>query len=107
HRRRGGDDLARRVRLRVRGDLRRRHLVHPQADAGGAGAAAAQGHAGWRQDAGAAAVPAGRNRGRRRRTAMSPEPMTLEYLLPVLWFGVIGFGVLMYVVLDGFVLGLG
>ncbi|MDG6348932.1 cytochrome d ubiquinol oxidase subunit II [Luteimonas sp. 8-5] len=33
--------------------------------------------------------------------------MTLEYLLPVLWFGVIGFGVLMYVVLDGFVLGLG
>ena len=38
---------------------------------------------------------------------MSPEPMTLEYLLPVLWFGVIGFGVLMYVVLDGFVLGLG
>ena len=37
---------------------------------------------------------------------MSPEPMTLEYLLPVLWFGVIGFGVLMYVVLDGFVLGL-
>jgi cytochrome d ubiquinol oxidase subunit II len=38
---------------------------------------------------------------------MSPEPMSLEYLLPVLWFGVIGFGVLMYVVLDGFVLGLG
>ncbi|GHH46635.1 cytochrome d ubiquinol oxidase subunit II [[Pseudomonas] boreopolis] len=27
--------------------------------------------------------------------------------LPVAWFGVIGFGVLMYVVLDGFVLGLG
>ncbi len=33
--------------------------------------------------------------------------MTLEYLLPVVWFGVIGFGVLMYVLLDGFVLGLG
>ena len=33
--------------------------------------------------------------------------MSLEYLLPVLWFGVIGFGVLMYVLLDGFVLGLG
>ena len=33
--------------------------------------------------------------------------MTLEMLLPVLWFGVIGFGVLMYVLLDGFVLGLG
>ncbi|MEO6064736.1 MAG: cytochrome d ubiquinol oxidase subunit II [Lysobacterales bacterium] len=33
--------------------------------------------------------------------------MTVEYLLPVVWFGVIGFGVLMYVLLDGFVLGLG
>ncbi|GAB3736653.1 cytochrome d ubiquinol oxidase subunit II [Luteimonas pelagia] len=35
--------------------------------------------------------------------------MTLDLatLLPVVWFGVIGFGVLMYVVLDGFVLGLG
>ena len=31
----------------------------------------------------------------------------MEYWLPVLWFGVIGFGVLMYVLLDGFVLGLG
>ena len=28
-------------------------------------------------------------------------------VLPVVWFGVIGFGVLMYVLLDGFVLGLG
>ncbi|MBC7989524.1 MAG: cytochrome d ubiquinol oxidase subunit II [Luteimonas sp.] len=33
--------------------------------------------------------------------------MTLETVLPVVWFGVIGFGVLMYVLLDGFVLGLG
>ncbi len=33
--------------------------------------------------------------------------MELETVLPVLWFGVIGFGVLMYVLLDGFVLGLG
>jgi cytochrome bd ubiquinol oxidase subunit II len=33
--------------------------------------------------------------------------MTLVHVLPVLWFGVIGFGVLMYVLLDGFVLGLG
>ncbi len=33
--------------------------------------------------------------------------MTLEIVLPVVWFGVIGFGVLMYVLLDGFVLGLG
>ncbi len=33
--------------------------------------------------------------------------MNLEWLLPVVWFGVIGFGVLMYVLLDGFVLGLG
>jgi cytochrome d ubiquinol oxidase subunit II len=31
----------------------------------------------------------------------------MEYWLPVAWFGVIGFGVLMYVLLDGFVLGLG
>ena len=33
--------------------------------------------------------------------------MTMEWLLPVVWFGVIGFGILMYVLLDGFVLGLG
>jgi cytochrome bd ubiquinol oxidase subunit II len=33
--------------------------------------------------------------------------MDLAWLLPVVWFGVIGFGVLMYVLLDGFVLGLG
>jgi cytochrome d ubiquinol oxidase subunit II len=33
--------------------------------------------------------------------------MTLDTVLPVVWFGVIGFGVLMYVLLDGFVLGLG
>jgi len=33
--------------------------------------------------------------------------MTLATVLPVVWFGVIGFGVLMYVLLDGFVLGLG
>jgi cytochrome d ubiquinol oxidase subunit II len=31
----------------------------------------------------------------------------MAYWLPVAWFGVIGFGVLMYVLLDGFVLGLG
>lgn len=33
--------------------------------------------------------------------------MSAAEVLPVLWFGVIGFGVLMYVLLDGFVLGLG
>ncbi len=33
--------------------------------------------------------------------------MDLATVLPVRWFGVIGFGVLMYVLLDGFVLGLG
>ena len=33
--------------------------------------------------------------------------MELATVLPVLWFAVIGFGVLMYVLLDGFVLGLG
>ncbi|MGY4517468.1 cytochrome d ubiquinol oxidase subunit II [Lysobacter sp. HA18] len=33
--------------------------------------------------------------------------MSAATVLPVLWFGVIGFGVLMYVLLDGFVLGLG
>ncbi len=31
----------------------------------------------------------------------------MEHWLPIIWFGVIGFGVLMYVLLDGFVLGLG
>ena len=31
----------------------------------------------------------------------------MAYWLPVAWFAVIGFGVLMYVLLDGFVLGLG
>src|SRR5688500_13780184 len=33
--------------------------------------------------------------------------MDMAYVLPVVWFSVIGFGVLMYVLLDGFVLGLG
>ena len=31
----------------------------------------------------------------------------LAFWLPVVWLGVLGFGVLMYVLLDGFVLGLG
>ena len=31
----------------------------------------------------------------------------MDYWLPIVWFGVIDFGVLMYVLLDGFVLGLG
>lgn len=33
--------------------------------------------------------------------------MNAATVLPVAWFGIIGFGVLMYVLLDGFVLGLG
>jgi len=33
--------------------------------------------------------------------------MELQTVLPVIWFSVIGFSVLMYVLLDGFVLGLG
>ncbi|MCC8618106.1 cytochrome d ubiquinol oxidase subunit II [Xanthomonas vesicatoria] len=33
--------------------------------------------------------------------------MDMTTILPVAWFAVIGFGVLMYVVLDGFVLGIG
>jgi len=33
--------------------------------------------------------------------------MSLVEILPLLWFGVIGFGVFMYVLLDGFVLGIG
>jgi cytochrome d ubiquinol oxidase subunit II len=33
--------------------------------------------------------------------------MDMQAWLPVAWYGVIGFGVLMYVVLDGFVLGIG
>ncbi|MGV8960228.1 MAG: cytochrome d ubiquinol oxidase subunit II [Stenotrophomonas sp.] len=33
--------------------------------------------------------------------------MDMATVLPVVWFAVIGFGVLMYVVLDGFVLGIG
>ena len=31
----------------------------------------------------------------------------MESTLPVIWFGIIGFGVFMYVLLDGFVLGIG
>lgn len=33
--------------------------------------------------------------------------MTLASVLPVIWFFIIGFGVIMYVLLDGFVLGIG
>jgi cytochrome d ubiquinol oxidase subunit II len=33
--------------------------------------------------------------------------MHTETVLPVVWFGIIGFGIFMYVLMDGFVLGLG
>ena len=33
--------------------------------------------------------------------------METHTVLPVIWFGIIGFGVLMYVLMDGFVLGIG
>src|SRR5580765_8941468 len=33
--------------------------------------------------------------------------MTIENALPVIWYLIIGFAVLMYVLLDGFVLGIG
>ncbi|HEU4602689.1 MAG TPA: cytochrome d ubiquinol oxidase subunit II [Steroidobacteraceae bacterium] len=33
--------------------------------------------------------------------------MTTHEILPIIWFAIIGFGVFMYVLLDGFVLGLG
>ena len=33
--------------------------------------------------------------------------MTTATVLPVLWFGIIGFAILMYVLMDGFVLGIG
>ncbi|HEU4655467.1 MAG TPA: cytochrome d ubiquinol oxidase subunit II [Steroidobacteraceae bacterium] len=33
--------------------------------------------------------------------------MTTHEILPIMWFAIIGFGVFMYVLLDGFVLGLG
>ena len=33
--------------------------------------------------------------------------MNTSTWLPVVWFGIVGFSVLMYVLLDGFVLGLG
>src|SRR3546814_982797 len=60
-----------------------------------------------RPDRGAAAVGWRRRIGRRRGSVAGRCVMTLELVLPVVWFGVIGFGVLMYVLLDGFVLGLG
>src|SRR5690606_34143638 len=110
HHRGGGVVVAGGVRRGLCGDLRRGHLVPAQADAGRAGAAAAQGHPRRREDAGAAAVGAGRAGG---CAGAGPDDrrggrvMGLETVLPVLWFAVIGFGVLMYVLLDGFVLGLG
>lgn len=33
--------------------------------------------------------------------------MTLETLMPLIWFGIIAFGIFMYVLMDGFVLGIG
>jgi len=33
--------------------------------------------------------------------------MTIEHVLPVVWYFIIGFAMLMYVLLDGFVLGIG
>ena len=48
-----------------------------------------------------------RARCRCRRQRWRSETMDLATVLPVVWFFIIGFGVMMYVLLDGFVLGLG
>jgi cytochrome d ubiquinol oxidase subunit II len=39
--------------------------------------------------------------------AMEISTMDEATLLPIVWFGIIGFGVFMYVLMDGFVLGIG
>src|SRR4051812_9182215 len=50
----------------------------------------------------------------RRRSVRCPFPtmhsratMDSATVLPVVWFGIIGFGIFMYVLMDGFVLGIG
>src|SRR5690242_12733294 len=42
-----------------------------------------------------------------RWVTRSCEAMTMEHVLPIVWYLIIGFAVLMYVLLDGFVLGIG
>ena len=42
-----------------------------------------------------------------RLDAKAGDRWTVDTVLPVVWFGIIGFGVLMYVLMDGFVLGIG
>src|SRR5690606_10339288 len=110
HHRRGGHVLAHHLRQHLRGDLRRGHLVPVEDDPPRPAAARALARARRRrQDPGAAAVGGRRRAARRapRRGQAGGRDMNLELVLPVVWFGVIGFGVLMYVLLDGFVLGLG
>src|SRR5690606_12087184 len=103
HHRGRGHVVAGDLRGGLRGHLRRRHLV--PAGAGAQGPAAVPGaaaHRGRREDARAPAV------GRRARAHAHGGPvMETATWLPVAWYFVIGFGVLMYVLLDGFVLGLG
>src|SRR5690606_11774614 len=103
HHRRGRDVLAGAVRAGLCRDLRRRHPLHPRPGAQGPAALGrAAGHRRRRQDAGPPTVG-----GRRRRRTHGGFLMDTATWLPVAWYFVIGFGVLMYVLLDGFVLGLG
>src|SRR5690606_14533457 len=103
HHRGRGDVIADHLRRGLRGDFRRRHLV--PAGPGAQGPAAVRGrarHRGRRQDPRTPAVG-----GRPRRRTHGGHVMDTATWLPVAWYFVIGFGVLMYVLLDGFVLGLG
>jgi hypothetical protein len=88
------------VRVRVR----RRHLVPAEAAAQGAGEAPPKDpEGGEKTPARPLSLPDENIEGARS----NPVIHGAAYWLPVAWFGVIGFGVLMYVLLDGFVLGLG
>ena len=59
------------------------------------------------EDSGGHAQPSADGRRRRGRDAIDREATAMEWYLPVIWAALIGTAVAMYVILDGFDLGIG
>ena len=93
------------VRARLRHRVHDGHLLHQPADR--AGTARAGGRAAPYRHAGPAVVSRHRRRARNLVPATVTRGKPWKPYLPVIWAGVIGTAVALYVILDGFDLGIG
>ena len=94
-------DVARPVRARLRRRVLVRHLFHQPADR----AAASRDERRTGANAAAAARRRPRRHSRAATCAMGETPWRID--LPLIWAGLIGIAVALYVILDGFDLGIG